>query len=213
MAYLGTKPANQVIDSTLIADGVITTADLANGAITDAKIAAMAASKLTGQVPRANAPSGSVLQVVSATKTDTFSRQSSVGDFGDITGLSVSITPLSTSSKILILVNVNGTSSPGQRCGIRLVRNSTAIGIADSASNRIRASSSYGGGYDSSHNSFYAFYASLLDSPNTTSSTTYKVQCSAEGTQTFFVNRSSLDSDATDIGRGTSTITVMEIAG
>jgi hypothetical protein len=40
MAYLGTKPANQVIDSTLIADGTITTSDLADNAITTAKIAA-----------------------------------------------------------------------------------------------------------------------------------------------------------------------------
>ena len=54
MAYLGTKPANQVIDSTLIADGTVTTSDLANGAVTDDKIAAMAASKLTGQLTTAN---------------------------------------------------------------------------------------------------------------------------------------------------------------
>ncbi len=39
MAYLGTKPANQIIDSTLIADGAVSTNDLANGAVTDAKIA------------------------------------------------------------------------------------------------------------------------------------------------------------------------------
>jgi hypothetical protein len=39
MAYLGTKPANQVIDSTLIADGTVTTSDLANGAVTQDKIA------------------------------------------------------------------------------------------------------------------------------------------------------------------------------
>jgi hypothetical protein len=38
MAYLGTKPANQVIDSTLIADGTVTTADLANEAVTGAKL-------------------------------------------------------------------------------------------------------------------------------------------------------------------------------
>jgi hypothetical protein len=40
MAYLGTKPANQVIDSTLIADGTVTTSDIADNAITTAKIAA-----------------------------------------------------------------------------------------------------------------------------------------------------------------------------
>jgi hypothetical protein len=42
MAYLGTKPANQVLDSTLIADGTITTSDLANGAVTSAKMDSVA---------------------------------------------------------------------------------------------------------------------------------------------------------------------------
>jgi hypothetical protein len=113
MAYLGTKPANQVIDSTLIADGVITTADLANGAVTDAKITAMAASKLTGQVPDANAPSGSVIQVVSA--------QFNVSDSTTSTSLVAStvtaaITPISTSSRIYYIFTFNhqatGGSSP-----------------------------------------------------------------------------------------------------
>lgn len=40
MGYLGTKPANQITDSTLIADGTVTTSDIADGAITTAKIAA-----------------------------------------------------------------------------------------------------------------------------------------------------------------------------
>jgi len=42
MGYLGTKPANQVIDSTLIADGTITTNDLANQAVTQDKISSSA---------------------------------------------------------------------------------------------------------------------------------------------------------------------------
>lgn len=44
MGYLGTKPANQITDSTLIADGTITTADLANNAVTPAKLSTGAPS-------------------------------------------------------------------------------------------------------------------------------------------------------------------------
>lgn len=54
MAYLGTQPANQVIDSTLIADGTITTSDLADNTVTDAKVASVNYSKLTGTVPTWN---------------------------------------------------------------------------------------------------------------------------------------------------------------
>jgi hypothetical protein len=51
MAYLGTKPANQVIDSTLIADGTVTTSDLANGAVTNAKAASGLAVANLGFTP------------------------------------------------------------------------------------------------------------------------------------------------------------------
>ena len=52
---------------------------------------------------------GKVLQVVQTVKTDTFSRASTGGDVGDITGLSVSITPSSTSSKVLVFATVQTT--------------------------------------------------------------------------------------------------------
>ena len=49
-------------------------------------------------------PTGSVVQTVSATKTDHFSTAETT--FQDVTGLSVSITPSSTSNKILVMTNV-----------------------------------------------------------------------------------------------------------
>lgn len=69
MGYIGTKPqiattlADNIVTADKISDGAVGTNDLANGAVTDAKIASMVATKLTGQVPRANAPSGSVISV------------------------------------------------------------------------------------------------------------------------------------------------------
>jgi hypothetical protein len=47
---------------------------------------------------------GAVLQVISTTKTDTFSVTNS--DFVDVTGLSVTITPTSATSKILVMAHV-----------------------------------------------------------------------------------------------------------
>jgi hypothetical protein len=85
------------------------------------------ASNITsGTLPKAQLPTGSVLQVVSTTKTDTFSTSST--SYTDLTGLSVSITPTSATSKVLVFYTVNGkqTTTPS----MRLVRNSTAICIA-----------------------------------------------------------------------------------
>ena len=50
-----------------------------------------------------NSTFGKILQVVSAHKSDTFSQATSAGVFYDITGLSASITPASSSNKILVL--------------------------------------------------------------------------------------------------------------
>lgn len=172
--------------------------------------AALDATDLTGRVPDANAPLGSVIQVVSATKTDTFSRQSSSSDFGDITGLSVSITPTSATSKILILANIVTSSGVGERHSVRLVRNSTAIAIGDSAGSRVPSSTS--GFVVSGASQSYMNSLSFLDSPNTESSTTYKLQGSAEGSGTFYCNRSPGDSNDNSVYRPVSTITVMEIA-
>ena len=55
-------------------------------------------------------PAGSIIQVVSTTKTDTFSTTST--SFSDVTGFSVSITPTSTSSKIMVMASAQvGNSS------------------------------------------------------------------------------------------------------
>ena len=75
-------------------------------------------------------PSGSVLQAKTATKTDTQSTTSN--SFTDITGLSVSITPSSTNSKILVLCTVC-ISSTFYWCPVRVLRDSTQINAPDAA--------------------------------------------------------------------------------
>lgn len=155
---------------------------------------------------------GSILQVVSTTKTDTFSTTSTTPI--DITGLSLSITPSSTSSKIFITGSVcwGEDSTVPYLVGFLLVRNSTSICIADAAGSRSRWT--FGGqGVYSTDNTVFA-PLNFLDSPATTSATTYKVQVQAESPRTVWINRGGeSDGDTAITGRFTSTITAMEIAG
>ena len=149
---------------------------------------------------------GTVLQVVTANKTDTFSTSST--SFTDITGLSVSITPSSATNKILIMASVNGTGASGVvQAMIQLVRNSTAIDIGDAASTRIQTTNLYTAAADG----VVMATPIYLDSPATTASTTYKVQMRVNSS-TGYVNRTTTDSDTTVYSRTASTITVMEIA-
>jgi hypothetical protein len=173
------------------------------------------ASQLTGTqtIPKATLPTGSVLQVVSTIKPDTFSSTSQT-TFTDITGLSVSITPTSSSSQVLVMVSVGGASMDvGGAEAFRLVRGSTAIGVGTASGSRQATSwRDYLGSTDGNvAQGGYCF--TFLDSPATTSSTTYKLQMIVQG-GTGYINRSPSDTDDNrSYGtRPASTITVMEIA-
>jgi hypothetical protein len=167
------------------------------------------ATQLTGTVAAARLPAGTVLQVVSTTKTDTFSTTSS--SFTDITGLSVSITPSSATSKIFVIVSlcgaVNGNSNTAQ---YKLVRGSTDVSIGDAAGSRTRSSS--GLTYQADSNRLDSYTFQMLDSPATTSATTYKVQTITNNGQNVYINRTASDIDGINWPRTASTITVMEIA-
>jgi hypothetical protein len=153
-----------------------------------------------------SATAGSVLQVVSATKTDTFSTAST--SLVDITGLSVSITPTSATSNILITAVVLGAGAESVT-GINfvLLRDSTAIARGDAAGSRSRGF----GGTQEIVDGLKTNAVNFLDSPATTSATTYKIQASVNS-GTGYVNRTPDDDDGSYTVRGVSTITVMEIA-
>jgi hypothetical protein len=151
-------------------------------------------------IPKAALPTGSVLQVVQAVKTDTATTSSLT--FGDITGLSVSITPTSATSKILVLLTLGGIAINPNAVQINLVRNSTNIAQPDSGPNKATMSP-YPGAINASRNSSINW----LDSPATTSATTYKVQWCVDG-GTAYLNRHISGLDYNSV----STITVMEIA-
>lgn len=159
-----------------------------------------------------------ILQVVSTAKTDSFSVGSiASGAFSAVTGLTVSITPTSTSSKILVLVSVSGAHSTGYGfVSFRLMRDSTAIGIGDAAGSRSRVTGSQTPAFASDNLGIATADKVFLDSPNTTSSITYGVELhnstSSNGV-TLYVNRSLSDVDGVARVRTISTITAIEVAG
>ena len=148
-----------------------------------------------------------VIQVVSATKTDTFTTTST--SFVDLTGVSVSITPTSASNKILVLATLDiGNDPTTSTPQVQIVRDSTPIGIGDASGSRTSATSSANAGGTSNAQSLNA---NFLDSPATTSATTYKIQIRTTVAGTVTVNRSSSDTDTASRPRTISTITVMEV--
>jgi hypothetical protein len=169
----------------------------------------IAATQLTGTIAAAALPAGSVLQVVQTVKTSTFT--SSVNNtWTDITGMSVSITPASSSNKILILTSIStGGGGNNYARGFRFVRGATAINIADAGT----GTSASGGVFASYDQGLITICMNFLDSPAATSSTTYKIQfLNPTPSATGIAINQPYSPDASSF-LGTSTITVMEIKG
>ena len=162
-----------------------------------------------GYVPYANLPAGSVLQVVSATKTNDFSSSST--SMVDITGLSVSITPKFSTSKILVSYQVTGgcDTSALQDIFVQLVRGSTAIGTSTTGGAQNASGTIYTGGTSTGQQLTFSNSLQFLDSPATTSATTYKLQgMSWNSGTTWYINRRGQNASF----MFASSITVMEIA-
>jgi len=157
------------------------------------------------------ATSGSVLQVVSATKTDAQALTPTAYVYNNISGLSVSITPKSTSSKIMIFSTVNGMSAVGANDAfLRFARDGSGIGVGDAAGSR----TTVGGTLNKlSGGSMFNCSMSYMDSPASTSALTYSSQIVLSGGGTIYVNRTEVDVDINQYSRASSSITVMEIAG
>ena len=155
---------------------------------------------------------GKILQVKQAVKSGKQTIQSQT--LVDITGMSVSITPSSTSSKILVdyslVVFANGVYYT-----MRLVRNSdSTIFIGDQNPSATSQSRGAFGTYQASYVNAMTVAQSFLDSPNTTSATTYKLQahCPYSSSYTIGINTSPVQDNYTYMTNCVSTITAMEIA-
>ena len=146
----------------------------------------------------ASMPTGSVLQVVNyrSTAYNTATTSTSYVD----TGMSATITPSSTSSKILVIANLNGLNKHGADYSVstKLLRGSIDIGTIESM-NTYTANSETG---------MSGASISYLDSPNTNSAVTYKIQFASVSGGNVYINLRWNSSYTTH-----STITLMEIAG
>lgn len=176
-----------------IADYAISTAKLANSAVTVAKMGY----------------AGAVLQVAQTVKTDTWS--STASSWADVTGLSATITPTSASSKIMVIVDMAFSMSDinNLNASWKILRNSTDIGIGAGGTYNVTGGFNM---YLSAGNIPMVLGNSkhYLDSPSTTSATTYKIQMQkADASGTMYVNRRG-NSDTEY--RAISVVTLMEIA-
>jgi hypothetical protein len=153
---------------------------------------------VSGYVPYANLPAGSVLQVVQ-TSWNSF-QGTSTSTFSDVTGGSLSITPKFSSSKILILVSVAnaGKATNNTYLNFLLQRNGSNICFIN--------------GFGMTQTSLETnanITINYLDSPATTSSTTYKLQLASGNNN----SQAWLNNYQATIGTASSSITLMEIAG
>ncbi len=184
--------------------------DVASGSTLDV-------TNATGTIPGAVLPAGSILQVVSTTKTDAYSSSVSSNVFVTPTGMSATITPSSSSNKILISCHLGIVASSDQTVlvGVALNNGTSRIAIGDAAGSRVSITA---GGRTSSGTSDVAVTTpsfQFLDSPNTVSSITYSVELyNMSGvTRTLYLNRPESNDDNGNRQRAVSTITLMEVAG
>lgn len=156
---------------------------------------------------------GKILQVVQTVKTDVFS-QTSVGQ-GTFTNaiLSATITPTSSSNKILIIASLSISMNNDNRCGLGIFRGgsiiSGATGDADNSNSRVAVSS-----FLSSTSYQVNMNVNFLDSPSTTSATTYDIRGihGRNSTATFYVGRESTTATSSDRMRSAQFLTLMEVA-
>jgi hypothetical protein len=196
---VGKATTDTLTNKTLSSANITTALTLTGASGTSGQVLTSAGS---GAAPTWATPSGGkILQVVSTTVT-TFTSSTSTADI--TVGLTATITPTSASNKILVMYSLQGGTSDSYNATI--YRGATAICIGTSGGSLRNSTSSFvvssaGSGFISTQSQQF------LDSPATTSATTYDIKCNTNG-GTFYVNRRPSGTDF----NSTSTVTLMEIA-
>jgi len=151
---------------------------------------------------------GGIIQIKQTIKKDQFTTSQVVGSgYTDLTGLNVTITPTRSDSKILIECSIYNSNANAVNF-FRILRGNTFIEQQPSGTSASGANWNAHGFAYFDHQFQDTTVIKILDSPATTSATTYKVQCACTGTQ-LTVNKFYNSTNY----YGISTITAMEVSG
>jgi len=162
----------------------------------------------------ADMPAGSIVQIVSTTKTDGFTTSSSTAT--DVTGFSASITPTSTSNKILVraALNYGGNDNVYGRFFFKRGGSNIILSTAWTGSNQVNAAVAIHGDNSNFQYGTQSAIFEYLDSPSSTSQITYQMQMQSHNNSTaFYLNRPHATANSSYVAGGTSTLTLMEIVG
>jgi hypothetical protein len=164
----------------------------------------VAGSVLTASQQNALRGAFRILQVVSVFKADAFSMTGTT--YTDVTGLSASITPQSSSSQIICMGQLNTGITTNESVLGQVLRGATVIGNGTGGSS-VNAITS--GGTSASTSSMITTPFFFVDSPATTSATTYKIQIRTSGGGIVgYINRRQNDL----LVGGSSSLILMEVS-
>jgi len=166
-------PSDGTVNADKLASNAVTSAKIASSAVTDAKIAGMAASKLSGSVGATNMPTGAIVQVISVQGNTELSTTSN--SYTLVPGMEITITPSSSSNKILLMFTSEVTVQGDGNFRARYTRGGSEIIEMLHGAGNFGSANQHGHGYAYNH----------LDSPNTTSATTYQLQAMETGSGTL----------------------------
>ena len=236
MGFIGKQPTPVPLTASDIADGIISTSKLADTSVTNAKLNA---DIISGETELATAPAdtdeflisdagvlkrldaslvggGKILQIVSQQYTSPITVSGVTNTFVDST-ITASITPSSSSNKVIVFFNVSvaNTSSTGNRIALKLKRGSTDIAVTgDSIGSRIGATAA---ALYESNDPYEPMTVPMIwyDTPATTSATTYKVAVASNNnnSQSVYFNRSRDDTNNNDNFRTVTQVLLVDVAG
>jgi len=210
MAYIGQAPANKPVEGSDISSTIITgqtalstaPADTDEFLISDAGVLKRLDASLIGGGGKIN----QVVQTVNSTTS-----QMSSSSFADVSGMSVTITPSASDSKIFITLSLYAGQNGNSVAFFKLLRGSTVIGSGADSGSRVGCNFSFGVDGGDGHSHVHSNSYNYLDTPNTTSATTYKIQGASYNNATLTFNKTPNDSDHTTSARCTSVMTAIEV--